>query len=65
MHPFKNHTFQVRDDDAMKSLVDSIKERGVDQAAIVRPREGGGYELVAGHRRQHTSELENKRFIIV
>ena len=57
LHPFKNHPFQVRDDDAMKGLVDSIKERGVDQAAIVRPREEGGYEIVAGHRRQHASEL--------
>ena len=57
LHPFKSHPFQVRDDDAMKTLVESVKERGVDQPALVRPREGGGYELVAGHRRQHASEL--------
>ena len=57
LHPFKNHPFQVRDDDAMKTLVDSVKERGVDQPAIVRPRENGGFELIAGHRRQHASEL--------
>lgn len=56
LHPFKDHPFQVRDDDAMKALVASVKERGVDQPALVRPREGGGYELVAGHRRQHASE---------
>jgi len=56
LHPFKNHPFQVRDDDDMKNLVTSIKERGVDQAAIVRPRESGGYEIVAGHRRQFASE---------
>ena len=56
LHPFKNHPFQVRDDNDMKNLVTSIKERGVDQAAIVRPRESGGYEIVAGHRRQLASE---------
>ena len=47
----------MRDDDAMKTLVASVKERGVDQPAIVRPREGGGYELIAGHRRQQASEM--------
>jgi len=57
LHPFKEHPFQVRDDDAMKTLVASVKERGVDQPALVRPRAEGGYELVAGHRRQHASEL--------
>jgi ParB/RepB/Spo0J family partition protein len=57
LHPFKNHPFQVRDDEAMKNLVQSVKERGVNQPALVRPREGGGYELVAGHRRQRASEL--------
>jgi len=57
LHPFKNHPFKVRDDEAMKTLIASVKERGVDQPALVRPREGGGYELVAGHRRQHASEL--------
>jgi hypothetical protein len=57
LFPFKDHPFQVRDDKAMKNLVESVKERGVDQPALVRPREGGGYELVAGHRRQRASEL--------
>jgi len=57
LFPFKNHPFQIRDDEAMKSLVASVKERGVDQPALVRPRDGGGYELVAGHRRQKASEL--------
>ena len=56
LHPFKNHPFQVRDDDEMKNLITSVKERGVDQAAIVRPREGGGFEIIAGHRRQFASE---------
>jgi len=57
LHPFKNHPFKVRDDDEMKSLVASVKERGIDQPAIVRPREEGGYEIVAGHRRQAASEM--------
>jgi hypothetical protein len=57
LHPFKDHPFQVRNDNDMKSLVDSIKERGFDQAALVRPREEGGYELVAGHRRQQAAIL--------
>ena len=41
----------------MKTLVTSVRERGVDQPAIVRPRDGGGYELIAGHRRQAASEM--------
>ena len=57
LHPFKNHPFQVRDDDAMKTLVESVKERGFDQAALVRLRDGGGYEIVAGHRRQQASVM--------
>ena len=57
LHPFKNHPFKVRDDNEMKSLVDSVKERGFDQAALVRPREEGGYEIVAGHRRQQAAVL--------
>ena len=57
LHAFKGHPFLVRDDDAMKSLVESVKDRGVDQPAIVCPREDGGYELVAGHRRQQAAVL--------
>jgi ParB-like chromosome segregation protein Spo0J len=41
----------------MKSLVESVKEGGVSQPALVRPREDGGYEIIAGHRRQKASEL--------
>ena len=55
--PFKDHPFDVRMDDDMQKLVESIKERGVDQATLVRPREGGGYEMVAGHRRQMATKL--------
>ena len=41
----------------MKETVESVKEYGVLIPAIARPREGGGYELVAGHRRKHACEL--------
>ena len=57
LHPFKNHPFGVRDDAEMKGLVESVKASGVNQPALVRPREDGGYEIVAGHRRQRASEL--------
>ena len=57
LHPFPNHPFHVRDDETMQNTVDSIKEYGVLTPGIVRPREDGGYEIVAGHRRKHGSEL--------
>lgn len=56
LHPFEGHPFQVRDDDEMDKMVDSIKEYGVMTPAIVRPRRDGGYEIVAGHRRCHASQ---------
>ena len=57
LYPFPDHPFSVRDDDSMKETVESIKESGVLQPAIARPREGGGYELVSGHRRKRACEL--------
>ena len=57
LHPFKDHPFGVRDDAEMKSLVESVRNGGVNQPALVRPREGGGYEIIAGHRRKHACEL--------
>ncbi len=57
LHPFQNHPFGVRDDNEMKGLVSSVRAGGVHQPALVRPREGGGYEIIAGHRRQRASEL--------
>ncbi len=57
LHPFPNHPFQVRDDDSMKEAVESVKEYGILTPAIVRPRDEGGYEIVAGHRRKHACEL--------
>ena len=57
LHPFKNHPFGVRDNAEMQGLVESVKAAGVNQPALVRPREDGGYEIIAGHRRQRASEL--------
>ena len=57
LHPFKNHPFQVRDDDEMRAMVESVKDKGITNAAVVRPRESGGYEMVSGHRRMKASEL--------
>ena len=57
LHPFPVHPFSVKDDDSMMETVESVKERGVITPAIVRPREGGGYEIVAGHRRKRACEL--------
>ena len=56
LHPFEGHPFQVRDDEEMDKMVDSVKEYGVMTPAIVRPRRNGGYEIVAGHRRCHASQ---------
>ena len=55
LHPCEGHPFQVRDDEEMDKMVDSVKEYGVMTPAIVRPRRDGGYEIVAGHRRCHAS----------
>lgn len=57
LHSFKNHPFKVLDDDAMMDMVESIKQYGVLVPAIARPDPSGGYELIAGHRRYHASEL--------
>ena len=57
LYPFPDHPFSVKDDDSMMETVESVKERGVITPAIVRPREGGGYEIVAGHRRKRACEL--------
>ena len=57
LHPFKNHPFKVKDDEAMQDTVESVKAYGVLVPAIARPREEGGYELVAGHRRHRASLL--------
>lgn len=60
LHPFKNHPFKVVDDESMLRTVESVARYGVLAPAIARPRAEGGYELVAGHRRHHASELAGK-----
>ena len=60
LHPFKDHPFKVKDDDAMMETADSIRQYGVLVPAIARPDPNGGYELVAGHRRHRASELAGK-----
>ena len=57
LHPFPNHPFQVREDDAMRETVESIREYGVMTPIIVRNREEGGYEIISGHRRKRACEL--------
>jgi len=60
LHPFKNHPFKVKDDDAMMETADSIRQYGVLVPAIARPSPEGGYEIIAGHRRHRASELAEK-----
>lgn len=54
---FKDHPFQVRDDEEMEKMAESVKTYGVLTPAIVRPRAEGGYEMIAGHRRKRACEL--------
>ena len=56
LHPFPDHPYGIREDQAMQDTVDSVKANGVVVPAIVRPRAEGGYEIVAGHRRKLASE---------
>lgn len=60
LHPFQGHPFQVRDDEEMREMADSIAQYGVLVPGIVRPRSEGGYEIVAGHRRRRGCELAGK-----
>lgn len=57
LHPFRNHPFKVVDDEKMQDTAQSIRDHGVLVPAIVRPREEGGYEIVAGHRRHFASQI--------
>lgn len=57
LHPFPGHPFEVREDEEMVKLTDSIASYGVITPGIVRPRSEGGYQLIAGHRRQLGSTL--------
>lgn len=55
--PFRDHPFQVKDDEQMQMLIESIRSVGVLVPGIVRPLENDTYELIAGHRRKRASEL--------
>ena len=57
LFPFKEHPFKVLDDEAMQRTVESVEQYGVLAPLIARPRPEGGYEIISGHRRQHTAEL--------
>ncbi len=57
LFPFKDHPFSVVDDKRMMEMVESVKEFGVMIPLIARPLDGGGYEIISGHRRKHACEL--------
>ena len=56
LHTFKGHPFRVLDDEKMEETTESIGKYGVLVPGIVRPRAGGGYEIIVGHRRKRGSE---------
>ena len=56
---FPDHPFKVRMDSAMQEMAESVKQYGVLVPALVRPKQSGGYEMVAGHRRKKAAELAN------
>ena len=57
LFPFKDHPFKVIDNEEMVETAESVKKYGVLVPAIARPRDDGGYELVAGHRRKRACEI--------
>ena len=59
LYPFKDHPFKVKDDEKMNETVESVKLSGVLTPIIVRVRDGGGYEIISGHRRKRACELAN------
>lgn len=63
LHPFEGHPFQVREDEEMQQMVESLSEFGVLVPLIVRPDPYGGYEILSGHRRHRASELAEKETV--
>lgn len=57
LHPFKDHPFQVIENEELQELARSIAQNGVLTPGIARPRPEGGYELISGHRRKMACEL--------
>ena len=55
--PFKDHPFQVREDEEMNMLAESIGMVGVLVPIIVRPIQEDKFELISGHRRKHACEM--------
>jgi ParB family chromosome partitioning protein len=55
--PFPEHPFHIREDEAMQTMVESVKTVGVLTPAVARQKEDGRFELVSGHRRKHACEL--------
>ena len=57
LRDFSGHPYKVRDDESMRETAESVKNFGVLVPIIVRPCEGGGYEIISGHRRKRACEL--------
>ena len=57
LHEFHNHPFQIRSDEELEEMIESVRQHGVLVPGIVRPRKEGGYEIIAGHTRRHVCEL--------
>ena len=63
IHDFPGHPFQVRMDAEMQEMIESVKQYGVLVPSLVRPKDGGGYEMVAGHRRKTASKLAHREIM--
>lgn len=51
LHPFKNHSFKILNNEEMERMIESIRKVGTITPALARPLPDGGYELISGHRR--------------
>ena len=60
---FPNHPFKVRMDESMMEMADSVKQHGILVPAIIRPKEDGRFEMVAGHRRMTACMIAEKEEI--
>lgn len=61
LYEFKNHPFRVADDEKMEETTESIRRYGVLVPGIARPRQEGGYEIIAGHRRKEDLSVQENR----
>lgn len=60
IYDFPNHPFKVRMDEKMLEMIESVREYGVLSPAVVRPKEDGTYEMIAGHRRKLASQMADR-----